>query len=745
MEKERKIITTCLKDEPAFCTTVCPFYLDVRDFMGKMQRGGFNAAFRLYHNAVGFPGIVSQLCNEPCKNVCLRREKGGAVSMRLLEKASMDYANRINPNCYNMPLKNKKIAIIGAGISGLACALRLSAKKYQVTVFEKTDRLGGHLWNILPSEVFLSDIHRQFMYEEYKLCLNTEITNLDKLEFDAIYVATGAGGTDFNLKRDESGAFASIKPGVFLGGSLMGRNSTQAIADGLHVVNAIERYIKTEGMNAPEENHSTRLHLHSDRLAYLQPVLPSNGNSYTREEALQEANRCVKCTCDECIKQCDLMRIYRKYPKIIADQVEATINPGTLAGNGTIATRFISTCNHCGLCKEVCPQGIDVGDFLLQSHRAMRQKGAMPWAFHDFWLRDMEYANGEAAGLCRLPEVCKKSRYVFFPGCQLGASDTRYVTESYRFLRAHYPDTALILGCCGAPADWAGDEPLHGKVMTKRREEWISLGKPTAVFACPACKQMFQKYLPEIESVFLYDLILKWGSTPSKDAAGEIVSVFDPCSSRDEPKLQQAVRELLKQAGFSLQPLAYEGKYARCCSWGGQVSVASPSFAREVVKARIAENQNPYIAYCVNCRDIFSAAGKHCYHILDVLFNLNGLRRTPPTFTERRNNRSILKRKLLEEFWNEKDVKEPMAHKIKLYISPELKQKLHDEMILETEVQTVVEYCESSGKKIVNMDNSSFTGHLVIGYMTYWVEYREAEGGFLLLNAYSHRMTIEEA
>ena len=46
-----------------------------------------------------------------------------------------------------MPLKDKKIAVIGSGLSGLACTLFLCNKKYQVTVFEKEGRIGGRLWN----------------------------------------------------------------------------------------------------------------------------------------------------------------------------------------------------------------------------------------------------------------------------------------------------------------------------------------------------------------------------------------------------------------------------------------------------------------------------------------------------------------------------------------------------------------------------------------------------------------------
>ena len=63
--------------------------------------------------------------------------------------------------------------MIGAGVSGLACALRLCMKKYEVEVFEEKDQIGGTLWDLMEPELFLADIEEQFLYENYVLHLNT--------------------------------------------------------------------------------------------------------------------------------------------------------------------------------------------------------------------------------------------------------------------------------------------------------------------------------------------------------------------------------------------------------------------------------------------------------------------------------------------------------------------------------------------------------------------------------------------
>lgn len=744
MEQATGNIQDCLQNEPPFCAAACPFHLDVRDFIEKMQRGAFNAAYRMYLNAVGFPGIVSAFCDQPCQGVCPRKDKDQPIALRLLEQAAGSYARNTDPNNYNLPPKHQKIAIIGAGPSGLACALRLASKKYAVTVYERSERIGGHLWQHLPPEIFLKEFERQFQNEHYTLILGKEVTRIDALEYDAIYTATGAQGSDFGLHPDPGGAFASTTPGIFMGGSLMGRTSMEAIADGLLAAAAIERYLKAGSMNQPEAAISTRLTLNAETIEFREAVRPADGAAFTHDEAVQEAKRCLRCSCDACVRFCDLMHFFKKYPKRIAEEVELTIHPGTLDGNGTLATRFISTCNQCGLCKEVCPVQIDTGEFLLQSHRAMHEKGAMPWAFHDFWLRDMEFTNSPAAALSRIPDGYSHSRYAFFPGCQLGASDPRYVISSYRWLLDHQPDTALMLGCCGAPAEWAGDDAIHAAVRSRLREQWAALGKPMMVFACATCKQKFERYLPDIPGTFLYELFVDWGAVLPTSSAGEVVSVFDPCTSRNAPQLQQAVRALVDGAGFQREPLLLEGKQAACCSWGGQVSTTDPRYAKAVVSSRINQNDLPYVTYCSNCRDIFAAAQKPAYHVLDIMFGYNGPNRVPPTWSMRRWNRIQLKAQVLQAFWKESIEMESEKPGFNLHISDAVRQKLSAEMILEHEAAAVIGHCEETGNKVVDPQNGHFFGHLQIGNITYWVEYYPVEGGFALVNAYSHRMSIDQ-
>ena len=743
----KEFIEQCLQDENAYCTAACPFHMDVRDFMEKMSRGAFGAAFKTYRDAVAFPRIAAALCGGRCRSVCPRAGTDAALNMELLEKAAICYAPSTAPNRYSLPRKPWRIAIVGAGPSGLACALRLASRRYEVAVFEKSGRIGGHLWDILPPEEFMPDIQEQFVYEKYDLHLNTDIKSLEELAgFDAVYVTTGTEGNNLGLSRNPDGAFASDKPGIFMGGSLAGADGVRTIADGLRAVYAIERYIKTGAMNQPPDNSRTLMRLDSAALIPALPVIPADGSFYTKEEAVLEAKRCIRCACNACVRQCDLMEFYKKSPKRICDEVAITIEPASLDGEETFAKRLIGTCDQCGICAEVCPKGIDMGAFLLESRRTMHKKGKLPWAFHDFWLRDMEHALSDEASLMLRPSGAEKPDYVFFPGCQLGASDLDYVSESYRYLLSVKPDTVLWLDCCGAPAVWSGDEALSAEIFNRLGSELEALGNPKPIFACPACKQMFERYMSSTGGVFLIDYMRQNGFIPERSMNGERWCVFDPCTSRHEPSLRESARELVKKAGANIESLPYEGKRAKCCGWGGHVSIANPGYARAVVQKRVGQSELPYITYCVNCRDIFTSEEKDCVHILDIMFDLNDKHRPSPDWSTRRKNRVKLRQSALAEFGSDTRTLNLNYgdERTNLRIGEDLRKKLSTSLILEEDVRAAVTRCEQSGRTVTDAAKGTLCGYAVIGRVTYWVEYKRiSDNEYLLVNAYSHRMKIE--
>lgn len=801
-------VDRCLQHEVSFCTADCPFNLDVSEFISRLQEGRFNAAYKIYRDATGFPQIAARLCTEKCRASCLKNAVRGGEPIELLklERSVLEHATRKEPVNYNIPAKNKSIAIIGAGISGMACALRMATKKYRVTVYEKSDALGGRLSERIPSQIMEDDFALQMKHLKYNVKFNTEIASLDQVlelgyednkaanetsksaaasvmrassmnasrslegTYDAIYVATGSGGNIFGIDySEEYGGPCMIlgETAVFLGGEAAGSDPIHALADGLRVSTAIDNYTMTGVLKYPVYP-TTEISI--DEAAFVTTeAVASGGEIYTKEEAVEEAKRCMKCQCNACRLHCDLTDYLRKWPLRLRDEIVATTAPGTSELHATPAIRLINTCTHCGLCRDTCPEGIDMDGLIQASRYRMHQLDRMPWAFNDFFLRDMEFTNGPDAYMCRAPKgYDAKAEYAFFPGCQLGASDPEIVRRSYSYLLAHEPSTAVMLGCCGVPADWAGDEELRDSVVGRIREDWLSLGRPVMVLACPTCRNTFAKYLHEVETVFIYELMDKWGidELPGcSDADNSCVeyggfsgacnvsgacSVFDPCATAPDENVRSAVRNLCEKMGIRLESLPLQEKWTACCSYGGHGRLADPAFSEFVREKRVSESDLPYITYCINCRDSFMEEGKEAPHLLNLLFDI---RPKLYTYTERRHNRKNLRSELEKMLNCESSISDtasgesPLgcAAEVYLEIPEETRLKLHREFILEDEAADVVAFCEKTGRSVYNSESDSHTGYRKIGNMTYWVEYRHTgnAGRYVLLNAYSHRMTIE--
>lgn len=760
MEQYLKNFKNCLQKENPYCVSQCPFHLDVLDFIEKMKRGGFKGAFKTYRNAVGFPVIASELCHEPCKGVCPGSGSGGAIELRLLERACIEFAGDRSPTDYNLPMKKKKVAVIGAGISGLACALRLCMKKYEVEIFERENRIGGSLWGLMEPEVFLTDIKEQFQHENYVLHLNREIKmieDLDGMGFDAVYSATGKGGEDFGLLK-VSGKQESVEEtgegrycarhgssGWFAGGGLIGEESIYALASGLYMGTVIDNFLKTGKLLNPENTQPTSMCLDPAKNKLEAPATPENGISYSESEAQREASRCIECQCDFCRTYCDLTDYFNKWPLRIRDEILATTLPGSAEVKATPAKRLLSTCSQCGLCEETCPKNIDLGGLILAGRKSMHRQKKAPWVFHDFWLRDMDFADSDQAAIIKAPE--NTGSYAFFPGCQLGASDPELVEKTYAYLLEKRKDTGLILRCCGAPAEWSGDEEKHKEKLDAIRNAWETLGKPTLILACPTCEKKFKTYMADIPVISVYEIIEEWGVETEnlvRTALEPTYSVFDACAARHEDSMKSAVRALAEKAGYILEPLPENDAYGRCCGYGGQPGIANPKYVEFVAQKRISESENPYITYCINCRDIFTDAGKETVHILELLFGDGRTLRKLPTVSERRENRIRLKKRLLKEFWGE-DVEESQKSDIKVLIPSELAQKLDQERLLTEEVAEVIAFCERTGRKVWLPEKDAYSGYRESGFMTCWVEYREGAdpGVFELVNAYTHRMKIE--
>lgn len=740
----------CFQEEPAFCNSSCPLRVDARGMAERIRKGDFRSAYRLYRQKALFPRILARTCTEPCAAFCARKDSGGAIRLRLLELASVEFGTgRAEPG-FAVPLQTGEAAVVGGGLTGLACALTLGRRGYRVTLYEASDRLGGSLWEldeaVLPASDIQAEVEQVFAEETITVCLNTKIRSLSELSQKAILLATGADGA--SLLPGGPGAvhplsLESAKPGVFAAGQLcLGSQADPArrIAQGLQAARSMLRVLKGASVTLNREDEldrPTKLVLPPPAPAPHPPTAPGDAGTYTREQAMEEAERCLLCACLYCTNNCEFLQFYRTYPRKAVNDTVKSLNAIELLC-AKMTTRMTNSCNHCGLCKTLCPEHVDMGEICMDNKHILKERGQLPDVFHDFWMRDMEHAMGAEASL-HLPG---SGEWLYFPGCQMGASDPDYVANSFQYLEQRLRGVGLLLTCCGAPANWSGDEPGQLEAARRIASVWEEEGKPTVILACPTCAKNFAHFLPQIPVVTLWELIERYGLPESRPAgaAGEI-AVFDPCAARDFPSIRSAVRSLTEKAGYTVRELSFSGETAKCCGHGGLIYKANPGLAATIYKNRAFASPLDYVTYCTNCRDIFAGEGKRAYHLLDLLFGKaedKGLKR-PPGLSERRENR-----RRLRAFWRNPDVPRPHWTKLSLLISPELQEKMNADLILLEDLQQVLHAAEESGSYLTDESTGRLIAHHTHGITTYWLEYSRENGAYRIWNLYSHHMTAEE-
>jgi Fe-S oxidoreductase len=718
--------------------------MDIRSFLEKVGKGRWLAAYKTLRDATVFPAIVSALCDQPCRAYCQRTQIGDeAIDLRDLEAACLRYAKNRKAESYVIPPKDKCIAIIGAGMAGLSCALNLAQKKFPVTVFEKGVGWGGTLRAHPRFAEFDADLALQFSAVKAEFRYGMEIKALEELvQFDAIYIATGAGGDSFGLLQSwENDLLTTSVPKVFMGGTLCGVTLMEGIAQGTEVSKTIEVFLQTgkaARTHGSYDKSNCERYLRHDGAVSMPRVGPSSPDGYTEEEAKKEAARCFQCDCDICMTACEMLKNFRKNPHKIAVEVFNDMGVNSPFSVRT-ATREVYSCNICGYCKSVCPVEVDMGTLLQFSRTARMSAGIHPAALHDFWLREMDFSVSEGA-FASTPKGKKTCEYAFYPGCQLGASNPDHVLKSYEFLSEKY-DAGIILGCCGAPAYWAGDEMRLRANFAKILQQWEDIGKPTLVCACATCETIFNIFLPEIKKVSLYELISQAGDILPAKTFSE-AAVFDPCAARDDKAMQSGVRNLAEKAGVVLEELR---ESARCCGYGGHIRIANPDLYDEITQHRAEASDKPYIVYCANCKEVFTSRGKECAHILDMVFELNPGSQVP-SLQEKRDNSLKVKRELMKKIAGT-DFK-PEIHEwdeLTLIISHELQKAMDKKLISAADVKEAVWLAESSGDKFYDEADGMCLCSLIKPVITYWVQYKQtAPKTYEIFSAYYHRMRFNK-
>lgn len=785
LDKLLEISNQCIHSEPPVCVASCPVHMDVIAFVSEIEKGNFAGAYTIMEAKIPFSRLIGKICDHPCEATCVRKDVGGSIRISELEKTVIDLGYIKPKKTFILPKTKGTVAIIGGGLSGCVAAVELDKKGYKVSIYEKSNRLGGCLWDYEGKGLETAIIEEELLVMQQKgitVYYDTEVLeeNLQNYieKYDAVYLGTGYWNKAYAIHPD---TFQVGERSLFIGGKIQAhtRSIIGSVSSGKRAAISIDRYISKTSMTASREREGvfeTKLKYKIDTVKPAETVVKTS-LIYSDHEAIEEAKRCLKCQCDECIKACAHMQRFNITP----DRYIRSINHNEriVLGNRS-ANAMINSCTECGLCKEVCPIGIGMADIIHATRLSMVERGKMPLSAHDFALKDMQFSQSDSFSMVRkqpskeqskdlfyypviafsgyargLYKGSGKTGYLFYPGCQLSATHTDYIGEIYKHVvgiikaKDADNDVGLYLGCCGAPADWAGRLDLMPESVEKIHKVWTEMGEPTFILACSSCASTFEKYLPMIKTISLWEVLDKYGLPTTDIKKGKrVLSIHDACASRHNTAVHDSIRSIVKTLGYTIEELEYSKEKAKCCGYGGLVSNANPEQADDFVKDRITESKQDILVYCAMCKDAIVKGNKRAYHILDLIYGIEKDEDAPqkmPTLSERQNNRKRLKHQLLKEIWNEEEHAMDTTYDFTLHITDEITAMMEKRFILLSDVEKVIDNSLTHKERFFNPETSDFLARLRVQNVTYWVKYDENGSDITIKDVYSHRMEVVES
>ena len=202
-DKTRTQGARCMDCGVPFCHTGCPLNNAIPDWNDLVFKNRWKDAIRALHATNNFPEFTGRVCPAPCEAACVLGINEPPVTIKVIERNIVDHAFRqgwIRPQI--SPVKTgKRVAVVGSGPAGLAAAQQLARWGHSVTVFEKSDRIGGLLRYGIPDfkmEKHLIDRRVDQMTAEgvdfrTGVHVGVDITAVElRRGYDAILIAAGA-------------------------------------------------------------------------------------------------------------------------------------------------------------------------------------------------------------------------------------------------------------------------------------------------------------------------------------------------------------------------------------------------------------------------------------------------------------------------------------------------------------------------------------------------------------------------
>ena len=197
----------CLNCKNPRCISACPVGIQIPNFIEALKGGDVKGAAEVIAKDSSLPSICGRVCPQEsqCEGSCILGIKGESVAIGKLERFVGDWRLN-NPQSVELPAKNgKKVAVVGSGPAGLACASDLAKLGYEVTVFEALHEIGGVLVYGIPEFRLpkkgvvakeIESVRSLGVKFETDVIVGRTVTIdslMDEEGFDAVFIGSGAG------------------------------------------------------------------------------------------------------------------------------------------------------------------------------------------------------------------------------------------------------------------------------------------------------------------------------------------------------------------------------------------------------------------------------------------------------------------------------------------------------------------------------------------------------------------------
>src|SRR5262245_38786908 len=193
----------CMDCGIPFCQSGCPVNNIIPDWNDLVYRESYREALEVLHSTNNFPEFTGRICPAPCEAACTLNINDAAVTIKSIERAIIDRGWKEGWIVPEPAARRtgKRIAIVGSGPAGLACAQQLARAGHDVVVFEKADRVGGLLRYGIPD----------FKLEKHHIDRRVEQMRAEGVEFRVgVHVGVGNGSSKGVSARSLADEFDAV-------------------------------------------------------------------------------------------------------------------------------------------------------------------------------------------------------------------------------------------------------------------------------------------------------------------------------------------------------------------------------------------------------------------------------------------------------------------------------------------------------------------------------------------------------